>query len=192
MTQTINIDESAGPLYLDPVWRSTPFILNATAAEGINVYRGQLWRTPQAARAEGAEPLATAYAAVTDGEVNIAFTGTQMDMALIAGDGAYDDLWLTIASVGTDGQPSVRRADWLRVRESGADPAAFVVGGITVTVDTETNTAYFTIGGISFQMAVYEDPDVVPGEGGWEVSIVNDMAVLTKDGVSFTGAVKQV
>jgi hypothetical protein len=183
MPQTVSFAASTNPLALNPVWRSSPFVLTGTPIEGVTTYRAQLWRRPQAARLEDAVALASSYATVVDSSVSLGFSGTQMDFALAAGGGEYDDVWLTLAGVQADGQLVPLRADWLRVTEAGCDPEAFVVGGIQVTV--VDNVATWTVGSVTFQTPVWQEPDVVPGEGGWAVSIVDSHVILTKNGVSF-------
>ncbi len=117
----------------------------------------------------------------------MAFTGSQMDFTLSADNGRYDDIWITLSGVQSDGQLGVRRAGWLRVNESGCDPDAFVVGGVEVTI--EDDVAYFTIEGITYAMPVYEEPDPAPGESGWTLTIADDVMILSKDGVSYAAPV---
>lgn len=189
MTQTVSLTETTAGLHLDPVFRSSPFVLSASAVTGVSVYRGQLWRRPQDAREADATPLATSYASESSETVHIAFSGIQMDMALQAGAGSYDDLWITLALVQGDGQSVVCRADWLRVIESGCDPLAFVVEGVDVTVDEETSTAFFTIGGVTYEMPLVPETTITPGDSGWVTSIVNGTVIFTKDGVSYSAQV---
>lgn len=190
MTQTVTFTPTTSPLGLDPVWRSSPLILTGTARAGVGTYRAQLWRRPQDARVADAEALATSYATATGGSVSLAFSASQMDSTLAADNGGYDDFWLNIVGVQTDGQSIPLKAGWLRIVEAGADPDAFVIPGLTITVVDDV--ASFTLpGGPTFSIPVYQDDTVDPGDTGWEVSVVDDMIILTKDGVSYATAAHQ-
>ncbi len=189
MTRTITLTESTLPLWLDPVFRAGPLLFTATKIDGITTYRAQIWRKPQDARAEDAEALATAYAIAGVSTVTLAFSSTLMDFTLAAGNGAYDDVWLSIVGVQSDGQIVPLRADWMRVIESGNDPASFVVGDVVVTV--ENDIASFTYEGVVYSIPVYEATPSTPGTTGWLVSVVDGMLILAKDGESYAAPVIQ-
>jgi len=182
MRQSVTLTANATPLALDAVFRASPLILAGDSITGVTTYRAQLWRRPQDARVADAEPLASAYGAASAGAVSVAFSGSQMDIELEADNGGYDDLWITLAGVQSDGQLIVFRAGWLRVIESGADPEAFVIEGITITV--EDGIATYTIDGETYTSPVLSVP-VTPGTTGWEISFVDEVMILTKDGESW-------
>lgn len=189
MTRTISLTESTRELGLDPVFRASPLIITGSSISGTNTYRAQLWRRPQDARETDAEPLATAYGIAASGSISLAFSGTAMDITLAADGGRYDDLWLTLAGVQTDGQIVAQRAGWLRVEEGGNDPSEFVIDGVVVTVVDDVAT--FTIDGVLYSIPVVPTDEVSPGTTGWLVSVVNDVLILSRGSETYAAPVTQ-
>ncbi len=174
---------------LEPVWRSSPFVVRGTVGDpALSVWRAQLWRRPQDVRGEDATPLATTYGTVADGVMRAAFTAAQMNIALAADHGAYDDLWLVVGGTGTDGQAYVVVADWLRVREGGFDADAYTATPIVFTVIDDMLT--FTYGGTTYVRPVVE-VDIPAGTSSGDLTLIDDMLILTTDTTAFTFPVEE-
>jgi hypothetical protein len=188
MPQTISLTQTAAPLALMPVWRATPLALTGTVATPVlTTWRAQLWRRPQDVRDGDIEPLATVYGAVAAGVLNIAFTAQQMDVELGAGNGMYDDLWLTIGGVDADSEPHVVRADWVRVQEGGfaADEYPATVTAFTVENDIIT----IGYGGTTYQLQGVEVP-IPDGAGEGSIVVINDILYFTPVGGTTAWAVQ--
>lgn len=188
MPHTISLSQTGAPLGLSPVWRATPFSLTGTVTNPeLTTWRAQLWRRPQDVRDGDIEPLATVYGAVTGTTLNIAFTAEQMDVELRAGNGMYDDLWLTIGGVDADSEPHVVRADWVRVQEGGfaADEYPATLTSFTV----ENDIISIAYGGTTYQLqgVEVETPD---GAGEGSIVVVEDVLYFTPVGGSTSWAVQ--
>lgn len=185
--QTITLTPTGTPLALNPVWRSSPFLLAGTVgATELATWKAQLWRRPQDAGVSGAEPLATAYGSTSGGTVNLAFTSLQMSMALAAGGGAYDDIWLVVGGRAADSQVAVSRGDWLRVMEGGFDPAN--TAGTPVLFTVTDDVANFVYDGVAYALPVVAITTPAGAEEG-QILVLDDTMIFTQGGVSFAAAV---
>ncbi len=190
MAQTVNLSQSTVSLGLAPVWRSTPLALTGTVSTpALTTWRAQLWRRPQDCRDADVEPLATVYGTVTSGMLNLAFSAAQMDIDLTAGNGAYDDLWLMIGKVDSEGEPHVVKADWLRVQEGGFNPDEYPTTMTNFTIEDDIVTVEY--GGTSYQIQGVEiaTPEGV-GEGS--IVVIDDIVYFTPEGSSTSWAVQGV
>jgi len=188
MSQTISLTQSADKLILEPVWRATPFSMTGTVTTpALTTWRAQLWRRPQDVRDADADPLATVYGVVSDGELSIAFTAEQMDVELFADDGMYDDLWVTIGGVAADGQPHVVRADWVRVQEGGFDADEYPASVTNFTI--EDDIISITYGGSTYQLQGVE-VDTPEGAGEGSLVVIDDVLYFTPVGGSTSWAVQ--
>jgi len=188
MAQTITLTTTGTPLALDPVWRATPCGFTGTVATpALSTWRAQLWRRPQDAQDADLEPLATVYGTVSGTTLNIAFTAEQMDIALAAGNGAYDDLWLMIGGVASDAQPHVVRSGWLRVQEGGFNAAEFPATVTNFTVANDIITIDY--GGTAYQMQGVEVP-IPDGAGEGSIVVINDVLYFTPEGSTTAWAVQ--
>lgn len=186
MTQTINLTASGTPLVLEPVWRATPLVITGTiTAPSLTTWRMELWRRPQDVHEDDAEPLALGYGTVASGTLTIAFTSAQMEVDLVAGDGAYDDLWLLICGTAADSQGHAVVAGWLRINEGGF--AAEATGGAALTF-TVTDDVVTFVGqdGNSYNFPVTQLTEVPDGAVAGEGVVIDDVLILTTpDGVSY-------
>ena len=188
MPQTVTLTQSTLPLGLQPAFRATPLSLTGTVATPVlSTWRAQLWRRPQDARDVAAEPLATVYGTVASGTLAIAFTAAQMNFALNAGNGMYDDVWLMIGGVDANSEPHVVRADWLRVNEGGFDATEFPATVTDFTVSDDIITIEYA--GATYQIQATETTSP-PGVGEGTIVVIDDILYFTPQGGSTSWAVQ--
>jgi hypothetical protein len=188
MPQTISLQQTGTPLTLSPVWRATPLPLTGTVSDPVlTTWRAQLWRRPQDVRDPDISPLATVYGAVAGSTLSIAFTAQQMDIELGAGNGMYDDIWLTLGGVDSDDEPHVVRAGWVRVQEGGFAVDEYPATVTSFTVENDIITIGY--GGTTYQLQGVEVP-IPDGAGEGSIVVINDILYFTPVGGTTAWAVQ--